>query len=360
MNVPHLVVDISGHGYGHLAQAAPVVDALRQLRPDLRITVRCALPEAVVRARLPDLDTLVDAPLDVGMVMASATTVRVADTHRAHLELHRAWPAKVGNAAEDLARLAPDLVLADVPYLSLAGAGAAGVPAVALCSLNWADVYAAYCGHLPSAAAMVAQMKAAYGTAAVFLQATPHMPMPWLARRRPIAPVTPAPAGEREDTRARLGVTDETRLLLAALGGIPTRLAVDRWPRLADALWLVPAAWGLEAPHIRPVEATGAAFSDLMAAADLVLTKPGYGTFVEAAARGTPVLYLERPDWPETPWLDAWLRGQVAVEAVPPQAAEDGALITAAARLLAAGRGPPRAFGGAAEAAGEIAAVLAK
>jgi UDP-N-acetylglucosamine:LPS N-acetylglucosamine transferase len=33
----------------------------------------------------------------------------------------------------------------------------------------------------------------------------------------------------------------------------------------------------------------------------------GYGGFVEAAAHGIPVLYVDRPDWPETPHLRDWL-----------------------------------------------------
>ena len=48
-------------------------------------------------------------------------------------------------------------------------------------------------------------------------------------------------------------------------------------------------------------------FSDLLASVDAVITKPGYGTFVEAACGAVPILYLERDDWPETPHLVAWL-----------------------------------------------------
>jgi hypothetical protein len=36
--------------------------------------------------------------------------------------------------------------VADVPSLSLAAAKRLGIPAVALCSLNWLDLYRTYCG----------------------------------------------------------------------------------------------------------------------------------------------------------------------------------------------------------------------
>jgi hypothetical protein len=43
------------------------------------------------------------------------------------------------------------------------------------------------------------------------------------------------------------------------------------------------------------------------------VAKPGYGLFCEAAAAGTPVIYTARPDWPETPYLTAWLARHVSV-----------------------------------------------
>ena len=40
----HLFVDISSHGFGHLAITAPVLNALGKLQPDLQLTVRSGLP----------------------------------------------------------------------------------------------------------------------------------------------------------------------------------------------------------------------------------------------------------------------------------------------------------------------------
>jgi UDP:flavonoid glycosyltransferase YjiC (YdhE family) len=53
---------------------------------------------------------------------------------------------------------------------------------------------------------------------------------------------------------------------------------------------------------------TGLAYADMLASVDALVTKPGYGSFVEAVGSGVPVLYLPRPDWPEAPYLIDWLR----------------------------------------------------
>ena len=49
-------------------------------------------------------------------------------------------------------------------------------------------------------------------------------------------------------------------------------------------------------------------FSDLLASSDVLLCKPGYGSFAEAACSGIPALYVNRPDWPEAPALIEWLQ----------------------------------------------------
>jgi hypothetical protein len=81
---------------------------------------------------------------------------------------------------------------------------------------------------------------------------------------------------------------------------------LDKLPRLDGWTWLI----GGEGPSRDDMvrwEKTGIDFTDLVASVDVVLTKPGYGTFTEAGLAGTPLLYLERPDWPETAHLAAWL-----------------------------------------------------
>ena len=45
--MPHLFVSLTAHGYGHLAQVAPVVAELTRRLPGLRLTV-CPVPTLCV------------------------------------------------------------------------------------------------------------------------------------------------------------------------------------------------------------------------------------------------------------------------------------------------------------------------
>jgi hypothetical protein len=119
----------------------------------------------------------------------------------------------------------------------------------------------------------------------------------------------------RRGRRHDLGLAGDKAVLIG-LGGIAHHLPVDRWPRLPGVRWLVPATWRCEHPGALALESFGLGFTDLLASVDAVVTKPGYGTFTEAACNGTPVLYQRRADWPEQEPLIAWLSENARCEEV--------------------------------------------
>jgi UDP-N-acetylglucosamine:LPS N-acetylglucosamine transferase len=95
-----------------------------------------------------------------------------------------------------------------------------------------------------------------------------------------------------------------------------------------------------------------------MTAADAVLTKPGYGTFVEAACNGTPVIYVPRGDWPEETPLVTWLQQHLATIAVDRKQAIRGDFSDLLDRLWQQPRPNPPEPTGIAEAADLIVAYL--
>ena len=209
---PHLVVAISPHGFGHAALTAPVVNALRAQVPGLRVTLRTTVSRELLRARFQEPWDHVAVASDFGMVMASAIDVLVDESARAYARLHQHWDADLEREAAALTALQPDLVLCNVPYLSLAASAKTGLPALGLCSL-W------------------------------FLQCEPSMPMTDLPWRRPIGPVATVGRDRRSEIVHRLGANPAHRLVLIAPGGIAMRWPVDEWPLLPAIHWLVPAAW---------------------------------------------------------------------------------------------------------------------
>lgn len=305
--MPHLLVALSAHGYGHGAQTAAVVNALRALLPALRVTLRTTLPLEFLRRRFAGEFRLIGEDTDIGMRMRSAVQIDHDPTARAYEAFHRDWEARVEREAKTLRGLSPDLVLTNVPYLPLAGAARAGIAAVAMCSLNWADVFRHYYGGRPAAERILRQMGDAYRSARLFLRLEPGMPMPELPNAVTIGPVATIGNNRRAEINARLGLDARTRLVLIAPGGIELRLPVERWPAAAPVHWLVPRSWGVRRAGFSDLEALQLPFTDVLCSCDALIGKPGYGTFTEAGCNAVPVLYLPRSDWPESPYLVEWL-----------------------------------------------------
>ncbi len=347
----HLLVDISAHGYGHAAMTAPVINELARRIPDLRITVRTAVPHEFLKTRLTCTFWHIPAAFDFGMRMASAIEVQVGESAAAYRAFHADWRARVAREADAIRTLGPDLVLANVPYLSLAAARQARVPAVGMCCLNWADIYRHYLAGEPSGEAIHAQILEAYRGAAAFLRVQPAMPMSDLDNVVDIGPITRIGRYCRAEIAARLPQSVEEKLVMVAMGGIEFRLPVEHWPRLPGVRWLIPQEWGVARHDMTALEPLGLSFSDALASCDAVLTKPGYGTFTEAAYAGIPVLYVSRRDWPEEPHLVAWLRRYGACLEVERECLWRGELQEALARLWRQPKPPRPEPGGAVEAA---------
>ena len=304
----HLYVALSGHGFGHLAQVAPVVNAWQCRHPARRLTIQTALPENVVRARIPGVSCIVIGEADFGLRMADALTVQIDASLAAYRTFHTDWEHHLTWQISLLREATPDLILADIPYLTLAAAARLDIPAVALCSLNWADVLAAYAPESPDLDRLCAPMLDAYNSAAVFLCPEPSMPMPTLRNVHAIGPIGVLGRSQRPLIDHRLGLRDDETLVLIGLSGMEMRLSLTHWPRLPGVHWLTPPGTDAQRDDVHDWTVLGARpMVDLIASCDAFLTKPGYGAFVEAACHGTPVLYVERDDWPEEPGLSRWL-----------------------------------------------------
>ena len=353
IKVPHLYMALSGHGFGHLAQTAPVLNALRRRRPEIRLTVQSVLPEPVLRGRIEGEFAVVAGMADFGMMMVDALDVKIADSLAAYRDFHGEWEARLGWQESVLRRAAPDLLLADIPYLSLAAAARLAIPALALCSLNWADILRGYCADAPDLAALRAPMLAAYNSAVAFLQPAPSMPMPDLRNARPIGPIAALGRNRRPEIDRRLGLGGNETLVLMGLGGVKLRPPLEAWPALAGVCWLIPPEWGqVERPDVRSwAVLADCSMLDLTCSSDVLFTKPGYGAFTEAACNATRVLYVGRDDWPEEPCLSRWLTEHGNAVKIDRRRLASGDLAEPLRALLAQPAKPPVAPAGVGEAA---------
>ena len=304
----HLVTDISGHGLGHLAQIAPVIARLVSMIPDLQLTIRSSLSEQLLRSWIRTPFRFIEAELDRGMLMYDAITVDVETSCTWYESFHSDYDERLKGEVLALESLRPDLLLADVPYISIEAAHRLGIPSVALCSINWADIYRHYCHQREACAEIADRILLAYAKADIFLQPQPAMSMRELGNTQEIPPIARRGNASKEHMRTLDKTRNSKHFILLSVGGIGMQFSEQTLPMIEETTWIVPDSFETDRKDIVKQSAFGMHYIDLLASVDLLLTKTGYGALVEAVTNRVPVLCIERPGWPEQPGLFDWCR----------------------------------------------------
>jgi UDP:flavonoid glycosyltransferase YjiC (YdhE family) len=317
-----LVFYVSGHGYGHATRCVALIAALRRISPgSLRIHVRSEAPHWIFQERDGQLACSA-AAVDPGIIQSNALDVDLEATIDAHERFASRWEARLGEEAEFLRRLAPRVVVSDIPPLAIAAAAAAGISAVGVSNFSWDWILAGYAEQEPRLRPVVERYAEAYREADCVFRLPMHgdlgafrviVDVPLLTRRSRLP---------RTSVWKRLGISrDEGRsVVLISFGGFGGGpLASFEGADLAGMIFLAfeekPKGFGGDwrrLPNPSPIP-----HEELVAACDAVIGKPGYSTAAEVLAHRTRFLYLSRGDYTEGPVLEAGLRRDGCARPIP-------------------------------------------
>jgi hypothetical protein len=301
-----LVYYISGHGFGHASRSIEVVNALLALAPDLPIHIRTAAPRWLFDLTVRGPFVFAVLTTDPGVVQHDSLSLDAAETIRRADTYVRDLPDLAAREAAALRAVDAGFVMADIPPLALEAARLAGVPSMALGNFTWDWIFRDYPGGAATADAL-GEIYRRGGRAfrlplcGGFETIPEVIDLPLIARR---ARHTPA------ETRARLGLPDG-RLALVSFGGygvsgidLEALSRTEGWSLLVSASVpfgpdRVPLAQVSTRGALHPLDepamyAMGLRYEDVVAAVDVVVTKPGYGIISECAANDTALLYTDR------------------------------------------------------------------
>jgi L-arabinokinase len=295
-----LVAYATGHGYGHMTRLCAVLRALRERAPSLAIAVVGALPERLVRRAVPGPLAFRPVATDVGLAQRDALEIDEAESAVRCLAFEATWDARVEAEVAFLREAGARLVLSDIPALPFEAAARAGVPAVGMSNFSWDWIYGHLAARQPSLAASAARAASAYAKASLLLQLPFAGDLSAFPRREEIGFVARRPRVGRSEARRRLGLDARLAVLISFGGvGLPG-LTPALLSRHTELRFLFPEE--LEADRL---DALGLDYPDVVAAVDVVATKPGYGIVTDAIAAGTRLVYTERGDFPEYPIMVA-------------------------------------------------------
>ena len=303
-----LAVYVSGHGFGHATRTAEVLKAVRARAPGLPIAVRTAAPPFLFEGVVPGPLSVDRVVCDVGLCQKDALTIDESGTVKAWRAFMAGWEALVVGEAAWLREAGARLVVGDIPPAAFEIADRAGLPSVALGNFSWDWIYDHLARREPGLAEASARAREAYGRAGVLLRLPFACDASAFRRVEDVPLVVRRPAISKDEARDRLGLDERPAVLLSFGGvGLPgLRPSAFRDLRGFRVLFTGKGADGPGPPHFTKlddaaVRAAGLGYPDLVGAADVVVTKPGYGIVTDCIGAGTRLVYTERGDFPEYP-----------------------------------------------------------
>jgi L-arabinokinase len=361
---------ISGHGFGHASRVIEVVNAVAALAPSTTIIIRTAAARWLFEVTLRTAAEYHHVVCDVGVLQTDSLHLDIPGTFREASRFYAGLDSRAEDEARFLRQRRVDLVVADMPPLAFVAADKAGIPSVAMGNFTWDWIYSGYPEAMADAPELVSTIRRSHSLASLVVRlpmwggfegfGCPVVDVPFVARRSSRDP---------SDVRIRIGVPDGDRMVLASFGGLGIAGLNLEPVAHADGYTVVTTGHALGLAGTLPsrvvllddadVYAAGLRYEDLVRAADLVVTKPGYGILAECLANDTAVLYTSRGHFVEYDVMVAAMPGFLRCRFIDHDDLYSGRWQPHLDRLLAQPAPPTRpATNGADEAARHIFRVL--
>jgi hypothetical protein len=316
--VSAIVFYISGHGFGH---ASREVEVINQLEPVLRasgnsatIVMRTAADPWLLDRTLRVPAERMPAVVDTGIVQIDSLRLDEDATFREARTFYASFDTKAREEADLLRALKARLVVSDISPLGFEAAHRAKVPSLGISNFTWDWIYEGYPAHAPHAGMVISTIRVAYRKATRALRLPLHGGFETFPVIEDIPFIARHAARGRDDVRTALGIPLDRPAVLASFGAYGVSELSAAPPDCLPDWSVVVSDRTLHQhehdEHEHPAHGTehsalihvhedalydqGFRYEDLVAAVDVVLTKPGYGIVSECIANDTAIVYTSR------------------------------------------------------------------
>ena len=308
-DMPVVVFYISGHGFGHASRQIEIIRQLQRLRSDVHIVIKTPAPRwffDVANLGEHSFETL---ETDTGVIQPDSLHVDVVQSIKQCDSFHQTLDHRAAREANKIKGFNVRLIVGDIPPLAFRVGIMASIPTVAISNFTWDWIYDNYADTKFYAPRLVDTLSNAYASATMAWRFPLHagfhscrnvVDVPLVARRSTKDP---------RNLRDCLGLPRDLPIVLFSFG----RYGVSNinWQHVqktshyhfvfasGDQLDLLPNGPIFTTLDETALSRNGLSYADVIAASDIVITKPGFGIVAECAANDTAMLYTDRRDFPE-------------------------------------------------------------
>jgi len=356
---------ISGHGFGHASRTMQVVKSLAEIAPGISIHIKTSTPRWFIESNLsPEYYSYHFQQNDIGVLQQGSLHLLPEETLQSFAAFFGGKEAFVTQEAEWVKSQEIGLIVADIPPVAFPVAKKANIPGVGIANFSWDWIYEPFTEDFPQYRYLIDQIREAYSLSERLYR------LPFYGNLSAFPHITDSPlisrssGADRFKTRQALGLPQEKKLVLCSFGGLGIHRPISFHSSSFELFYTTekvkptPNTWAI-APE--KMKESSISYADLVATADAILTKLGYGIVSEAIANKTPLLYANISAFREQSVLQREISEWIPALPVSKDSLFEGGWEETVETLLEMDfLHPPRPLNGAEEIAGDLVRLLGK
>lgn len=297
-----IVYYVSEYGYGHATRSIALIRQLLDLREDIRVIICNSFAMDFLKDSLQEYgDRIIfhHVSTDVGYVLKNQSldidSAALNEACRGYLET---LPKVVSKEVEFLRDNQVDLIISDIAPLAFDVAEKLQVPSLGISNFTWHTAYKNVIDN-----ELLMDLSEIYHKMDYFFSLAASMEPRWGTKDNLSFGFYSRSVDETEVQRIRylLNPKGDKQIVFMPIGmkidlGDITKLPL--WNR-EDCVYVVSSNMNIDHPHVYKIPTSYTEVHNYMAAADLVISKAGWGTISEAVGNGTSLAIINRPGMQE-------------------------------------------------------------
>ncbi len=281
---------ITGHGFGHAAPMTEVINQLIAKDPQLVPVINTGSPGWFFKRRIAADFEYISCENDIGAVQKDWRRVDKFETLRQYSEFIEKETVFMRQQVDFVKQNNVCAVISDIPAAAFVVAKKSGVPGIGITNFSWDWIYEPYLEEYPQYRFVVEHIRQCYSFADRLLRLPFHGDMSAFPVVEDIPLIAMRSTAERVQVLNDLNIDADRKIVLLYFGSFDYgKVLSDEMLKHRDYCFICPETDGVcELPFI-----------DLIKAADVVVTKPGYSIVSECVANQTPIMYTAREDFSE-------------------------------------------------------------
>jgi len=285
-----LLFYITGHGFGHATRSIDVINKLCSKDGEIVPVISTRVPKWLFEQQVKADFEYVRCKNSIGVVQKDWRGADKLETLRQYSLFIEAEPGFIRQQVNFIKANNVAAIISDISAAAFLVAQKADIPSFAITNFSWDWIYEPYAKEYPQYQFVVDHIRRCYGLADCLLRLPFYGDLSAFPVIEDIPLVAIRSTATKAEVAAKLKLQADKKIILLYLGNFDYgKVLSEEVLRGQDYHFMTPQMYqNCELP-----------FQDLLKAAEVVVTKPGYGIVSECIANQTAIMYTKRQDFLE-------------------------------------------------------------